>query len=108
MRHQWRSLLLLFCLSSAPGWADDESEGLEDWQRQILRALEAADELDPNDDGRRAYRGSGRRDLGAAEAAEKAERQHGGQALAAVRVGDRYRVRLLFDDGRVVTVDVTE
>jgi hypothetical protein len=43
---------------------------------------------------------------GAAAAAEAARRRYGGRVLAVGRVGDRYRVRLLLDGGRVVTVEI--
>ncbi len=40
------------------------------------------------------------------EAAERARAQYGGQVLKVSREGNSYRVRLLRDDGRVVTVMV--
>lgn len=114
MRHIWLTLLLatIVVFPGAPSvWAAQEDERLEDWQRQILRALEAADAEDPNEDDedeRESYLRGSRKDRGAAEAAEWARQRYGGQPLASVRVGDGYRVRLLLDDGRVVTVDAPE
>jgi len=40
------------------------------------------------------------------EAAERAQAQYGGQVLKVSREGNGYRVRLLRDDGRVITVTV--
>ena len=113
MRKFWQTLLLttipVLFLGAPSALADQDPDKLEDWQRQILRALEAAEAQDPGEgDPRSSYRSSPSEDSGAAEAAEKARQRYGGKPLAAVRVGDRYRVRLLLDDGRVVTVDVNE
>jgi hypothetical protein len=95
--------LLAGPLNAAPARAQDRDGDLEDWQRRILRALEEAGE--PAREGAENYRGSAPDD-GAAEAAERARRRYGGRVLAVGRVGEVYRVRLLLDTGRVVTVEV--
>lgn len=98
--------------------AQDEKQ-LEDWQERILRALEDAD---PEKSASTAERGEGAgapaarqgysaqpgTDAAAARAAEEARRRYGGQALAVVRVGEAYRVRLLLDSGRVTTVTIRD
>jgi hypothetical protein len=100
-------LLLMLCLQM-PGAASVRAQArdgeLEDWQRRILRALEEAGEADRGG-GADAYRGSAPDD-GAAQAAERARQRYGGRVLAVGRVGEVYRVRLLLDSGRVVTVEV--
>ncbi|MEQ9463645.1 MAG: hypothetical protein RJQ10_08290 [Haliea sp.] len=40
------------------------------------------------------------------EAAARAQAQHGGRVLSVSRKGDAYRVKLLLDSGRVITVTV--
>jgi hypothetical protein len=86
--------------------AQDREERLEEWQRRILEAIEASGrgEGAPSQD---AWRGT-LDDEAAAAAARKARKRHGGRVLAVGRVGDAYRVRLLLDDGRVITVEVAE
>jgi len=44
--------------------------------------------------------------LSAREAAAIAQRQHGGKVLKVQRQGQIYRVRLLLDNGRVITVSI--
>lgn len=78
---------------------------LEDWQRRILEAIE---DVESEDDGRRGYSREPRRDDGASEAAAKARREHGGEVLAVVPTNGGYKVRLLKPDGRVVTVTVKD
>ena len=105
--------LLLICLclpaGSALAFQDDELEG---WQKRILEALEEADGRGENPNAgqadRQSYSGARRSDEASARAAEEARRRYGGQALAVVPVGDGHRVRLLMDDGRVMTVTITE
>jgi hypothetical protein len=97
----------------APAWGQDDR--LEEWQERILRALEEAEDDEAEEDegrrgarGRQSYSRQPGNDAGAARAAEQARRQYGGQALAVVRVGDVYRVRLLLDNGRVTTVTIED
>lgn len=40
------------------------------------------------------------------EAAARAQAQHGGRVLSVSRKGEAYRVKLLLDSGRVITVTV--
>jgi uncharacterized membrane protein YkoI len=40
------------------------------------------------------------------EAAARAQAQHGGKVLSVTRQGEVYRVKLLLDSGRVITVSV--
>ncbi|MDZ7783229.1 MAG: hypothetical protein U5K56_10005 [Halioglobus sp.] len=47
-----------------------------------------------------------RASLTPAEAAAKARARHGGKVLKVQRKGDGYRVRLLQDSGRVITVTI--
>jgi hypothetical protein len=56
---------------------------------------------------RRSMR-DGRADPGARRAAERAVARHGGRVLSVVAVGERYRVRLLLDSGRVMTATVED
>ena len=99
-------LLLGLCVVTAQPFAraQKDEERLEEWQRRILEAIEESGrgerEASPE-----SYRGP-RNDEGAADAAREARRRYGGRVLAVGRVGDGYRVRLLLDDGRVVTVKV--
>ena len=44
--------------------------------------------------------------LTAREAARRAQAQYGGRVLKVTRKGNNYRVRLLQDSGRVVTVTI--
>lgn len=100
-------MVTLYCLLCSAGvLAQDRQERLEDWQRRILDAIEDAGrpgEGAPAD----SWRGT-LDDEAAAAAAEKARRRYGGRVLAVGRVGDVYRVRLLLDDGRVITAEVSE
>jgi hypothetical protein len=50
----------------------------------------------------------GRADPGARRAAEQAVARHGGRVLSVVPAGERYRVRLLLDNGRVITATVED
>ncbi|MEE4276847.1 MAG: hypothetical protein V2I82_00090 [Halieaceae bacterium] len=103
-----RALLMFFCLSLSfcPGTlsAQERDRGLEKWQRRLLEALEESDRGNRGR-GAESYR-SGADDAGAAEAAERARQRYGGRVLAVGRVGNAYRVRLLLDGGRVVTVEI--
>jgi hypothetical protein len=106
--------LAVTLLTATPVRAQDEDR-LEEWQRQILRALEDAA---PNAEGggdarsdaddRQSYTRQPGTDAAAARAADEARRRYGGQPLAVVRVGDAYRVRLLLDSGRVTTVTIRD
>ena len=78
---------------------------LEEWQRRILEAIE---DVESEEDGKRGYSREPRRDDGASEAAAKARREHGGEVLAVVPAKGGYKVRLLKRDGRVVTVTVKD
>jgi len=99
-------VLLALCLPSAPLLADDETK-LEEWQRRVLRALER--DADRQSGGnRQSLRAPGSPDPGEARAAAEAQARHGGRALAVVRVRDGYKVRLLLDNGRVVTVMIRD
>lgn len=109
-----RGWLLVLALGCADIHAQNRDQPLEAWQRRILEALEEAG--DPARDSLRnpsrqgapqSYRGAGG-DEAAAAAAERARKRYGGRVLAVGRVGDGYRVRLLLDDGRVMTVDVAD
>ncbi len=46
--------------------------------------------------------------MSAREAADKARAQHGGKVLKVTRKGKGYRVKLLQDSGRVITVTVKD
>lgn len=99
--------MALWCLLCSAGVVAQETEDrLEEWQRRLLDALEDAGrpvgESSPD-----AWRGT-LDDEAAAAAAEKARRRYGGRVLAVGRVGDGFRVRLLLDDGRVITTEVRE
>lgn len=101
-----RFVALCCLLCSAGVVAQEPEDRLEEWQRRLLDALEDAGrpaEEGPPD----AWRGT-LDDEAAAAAAEKARRRYGGRVLAVGRVGDGYRVRLLLDDGRVITTEVRE
>ncbi|MEE4110731.1 MAG: hypothetical protein V2I24_15375 [Halieaceae bacterium] len=96
----------LLCGAGAVAQAQEQEERLEEWQRRLLDALEDAGR--PVEEGAAdAWRGT-LDDEAAAAAAEKARRRYGGRVLAVGRVGDGYRVRLLLDDGRVITTEVPE
>lgn len=104
------ALLLLLPLGSAGTLAQDGDQPLEAWQRRILEALEEAGDPLRNpsrEESPQSYRGTAG-DEAAAAAAERARKRYGGRVLAVGRVGDGYRVRLLLDDGRVMTVEVAE
>ena len=106
-----RRLLFPICLCLtlvAPDLSAQERK-LEGWQKNILRALEEAEELEENDKRKPpSLRGSSQPDPGASAAAAKATKRYGGRALAVVRVGKGYRVRLLLDNGRVMTVVIPD
>lgn len=112
--------LLAVCLSLPfnPARAQDDDE-LEAWQKRILRALEegaeegrdaAGDEgaVRAPDTSRQGYARPQPDDREATRAAEEARRRYGGRALAVMRVGDGFRVRLLLDNGRVMTVTIED
>jgi hypothetical protein len=103
-----RACLLCLCLSlslvPAAHCAQDRDPGLEKWQQRLLDALEESGKSSQGSAGD-AYR-SGATDEGASQAAERARQRYGGRVLAVGRVGDRYRVRLLLDGGRVITVEI--
>ena len=86
--------------------AQDREERLEAWQRKLLEAIEESGrgEGEPSPE---AWRGT-LDDEAAAAAAREARKRHGGRVLAVGRVGDSYRVRLLLENGRVITVEVAE
>jgi hypothetical protein len=86
--------------------AQEQEERLEEWQRRLLDALEDAGR--PAQEGATdAWRGT-LDDEAAAAAAEEARRRYGGRVLAVGRIGNAYRVRLLLDDGRVITAEIAE
>ena len=110
-------MLRAFCLGmalavlSAGPLAAQEDEGLEEWQQRILRALEDADadaETPADTRDRQNYSSQPGDAMDEARAAEEARRRYGGRALAVVRVGDSYRVRLLLDSGHVTTVTIRD
>jgi hypothetical protein len=98
---------LLLLAAGPPPAAAQSDDRLENWQRRVLRALERDADRRAGDQ-RQSLRAPDARDPEAAAAAAKAQARYGGRPLAVARVGDRYRVRLLLDDGRVVTVDVRD
>ncbi len=98
--------LLLYSLCAGPTLAQEREEALEEWQQRILDAIER-DGDSRRGAGSEAYRRSAPDDAAAA-AAEQARREYGGRVLAVGRVGSGYRVRLLLDSGRVITVEVAE
>ncbi len=55
---------------------------------------------------RRAVAEEKQRQLTAKEAAQRAKAQYGGRVLKVERKGNNYRVRLLQDSGRVITVTI--
>ncbi|MFK7830779.1 MAG: hypothetical protein AB8B57_13460 [Congregibacter sp.] len=104
-----RASLLLVCLFAflcSPGVSAQDGEGLEDWQKKILKAIEASErDRQPAKDSSR-YSRNRADDDGAARAAATARKRYGGKVLAVVKSGGSYRVRLLGKDGRVTTVTV--
>ena len=98
--------VLLYVLTLGPALAQEREDDLEDWQQRILEAIERGGESGRGP-ASEAYRQSAPDDAAAA-AAEQARREHGGRVLAVGRIGDSYRVRLLLDSGRVVTVEVPD
>jgi hypothetical protein len=124
MLARWLCLpLLVTALLAGSAGARADDDGLEPWQKRILRALEQG--RDERDDDRSRDRDRGRerdsgqpprqslvapsgRDAGARAAAAEAQRRYGGRALAVGRSRDGYRVRLLREDGRVTTVTIAD
>jgi len=96
--------LLLLPLLVAEASAQSDDDRLEEWQRRILEAIE--DTVQPESDlPPESWRGT-LDDEEAAAAAEKARQRYGGRVLAVGRIGDVYRVRLLLDDGSVITTEI--
>lgn len=100
--------LALALPAPAPAADDEKKDKLEPWQQRLLRALEQRQAEEPEDPGRRALRAPGEGDPGAARAAAAAQARFGGRPLAVLPSGDGYRVRLLLDSGRVVTVEIRD
>jgi hypothetical protein len=98
--------LLVLPLIGAGAVAQSDDGRLEEWQRRLLDAIEGAGQPE-SDSSPEAWRGS-LDDEGAAVAAEKARQRHGGRVLAVGRIGEVYRVRLLLDDGRVITTEIAD
>lgn len=84
MHNRLLALVLLACLCAAGGgWITPQSA----WaQQQVGGAQKSA--MTPR------------------EAAAKARAQHGGKVLNVSRQGNAYRVKLLLDSGRVITVTI--
>lgn len=65
----------------------------------------------PADDGRgkpAENRARSAKKLSTREAAARARARHGGEVLNVTRGGQGYRVRLLMDNGRVITVSIED
>jgi hypothetical protein len=102
-------LFSLALLASSPQARAQDKEKLEAWQEKLLEALEkSGDQGQKSPSTGQGYAPSAADDPGARQAAAKARAQYGGQVLAVVRVGSGYRVRLLLDNGRVMTAVVRD
>lgn len=109
-----RPLTLLLCLIFvASGVEAEKDKPLERWQERVIEALEQSGRgkdrgRSPSGASSQSLGNPGRPDPGASSAAARAQQQHGGRALAVIPANGGYRVRLLMDDGRVVTVQIRE
>lgn len=101
------AIALFALLSPVPAYAQD-GQDLEEWQKKILKAIEASETDAPSSSDRRGYSKDKADDGGAARAAQSARKRYGGKVLAVVKSGGAYRVRLLGQDGRVSTVTIRE